>query len=146
MKIYNIFLADDDEDDRYAFTLAMNELNESVSLVHAEDGEKLLSLLDASKTEPHLIVLDINMPKKSGLDCLDGIRAAGRFKATPIVIFSTSIDKKAIEHAKKHGADFYIQKPDNFVQLKKITKFCIDVIANKAAGIPSAYPFFISQR
>lgn len=68
---------------------------------------------------PEVILLDINMPKKNGLDCLVEIRKhEGDLKEVPVIILSTSSHPANIEKAKELGASFYAVKPNRFDILK----------------------------
>jgi CheY-like chemotaxis protein len=69
---------------------------------------------------PHLLFLDINMPRKTGMKALEEIRADKRLKDLSVAIYSTSSAKKDVEEALLKGANIYITKPGDFEQLKKI--------------------------
>lgn len=115
-----IYLADDDPDDRELFVDALREVDPSVVLTQAEDGMQLMRILSTiSDPVPEILFLDINMPGKSGLECLEEIRKAeGRIKEINIIILSTSSDPANIEKALELGADFYAVKPCRFEALK----------------------------
>jgi CheY-like chemotaxis protein len=116
-------LADDDADDRMLFEEAVNEVNGKIKTISSIDGVQLMdALLDVNFTEPDIIFLDINMPKKNGLECLEQIRLSPKLKNIPVVIYSTCSQKDTINKAMEFGANFFIKKPDNFDTLKKILK------------------------
>lgn len=117
----NIALADDDEDDRLFFTDAFEELKIKSKVSTFEDGIELMEFLENSNnTHPDLLFLDLNMPKKSGLECLVEIKANDRFKNMVIAIYSTSSSEMDIENTFVQGANIYIKKPNNFETLKKV--------------------------
>jgi CheY-like chemotaxis protein len=64
--------------------------------------------------------LDINMPQKTGIDCLKEIRADNRFNDVAIAIYSTSSSEKDMDDTFLHGANVYIHKPNSFDKLKKV--------------------------
>lgn len=115
-----IYLADDDEDDRELFVEALREVDPSVILTQAEDGMQLMEILcTISDPIPEVLFLDINMPGKSGLDCLEEIRKKeGSVQQINIIILSTSNDPANIEKALELGATFYAVKPNSFDVLK----------------------------
>lgn len=115
-----IYIADDDEDDRALLTEAILEVDPFILLKVAEDGMQMMDLLKTvSDPLPEVILLDINMPKKNGFDCLEEIRKQdGDIKEVPVIIFSTSSNPANIEKAKELGASFYAVKPSRFDLLK----------------------------
>lgn len=118
-----VYLADDDKDDRVLFLEAVQDLNLPVSVVEAEDGQELLNVLFKAKFPPEVIFLDINMPGKSGFDCLAEIRnAEGNLRDVKIIMLSTSSNPVNIEMADELGADLYAVKPSSFQGLKEILK------------------------
>jgi len=117
----NLALADDDEDDRLFFTEAFEELKVRSNVSLFKDGIELMNYLDDSNNAiPNLLFLDLNMPKKSGLECLKEIKASQRFKDMAIAIYSTSASEEDIENTFVIGANVYIKKPNDFEKLKKV--------------------------
>jgi CheY-like chemotaxis protein len=116
-----ILLADDDESDRYLFKEAMGELKIK-SVVHTvNNGTQLMDYLNKKDTAlPDLLFLDLNMPRKNGLECLIEIRNNEKIKNIPIAIYSTSASKNDIEETFRHGANVYIKKPSDFNILKQL--------------------------
>ena len=118
-----IFLADDDEDDRIFFSEAIDDLKMKNKLTLFNDGKDLMNYLnDPEANLPDILFLDLNMPYKNGLDCLKEIRANDRFKNVSIAIYSTSSSDEDIENTFIEGANIYIKKPNDFSELKKVIK------------------------
>jgi CheY-like chemotaxis protein len=69
---------------------------------------------------PNILFLDLNMPKKSGMECLLEIKSNGRFKDIAIAIYSTSASEEDIENTFVNGANIYIKKPSDFNNLKNV--------------------------
>lgn len=116
-----ITLADDDEDDRMFFTDAFDELKINTVVNTVNDGVALMDFLNASETVlPNIIFLDLNMPLKSGIECLKEIKAEAKFKDIVIAIYSTSSSEEDIENTFVLGANIYIKKPSNFGKLKEV--------------------------
>jgi len=119
----HILLADDDEDDRLLFADAISEVKVKTKLHMVNDGEQLMSYLEKeSTTLPDFLFLDINMPKKNGIECLQAIRNNEKLKHLSVAIYSTSNAEKDIEDTFVKGANVYICKPNNFDDLKRIMK------------------------
>jgi CheY-like chemotaxis protein len=118
-----IFLADDDEDDRTFFSEAIEDIKMKNKLKLFNDGRDLMEYLyDEDAILPHILFLDLNMPYKNGLDCLKEIRANDRFRDISIAIYSTSSSDEDIENTFIEGANIYIKKPNDFSELKKVIK------------------------
>ena len=91
LKQLNILLADDDTDDCIFFENALGELLLSTNLTTVHDGEQLMLLLTKNSTENFdVLFLDLNMPRKNGITCLDEIKHTDKLKSIPVIIFSTS--------------------------------------------------------
>ena len=117
----NILLGEDDPDDSMLFIQAVSECNIASVVSVAENGALLLSQLKCAETAfPDIIFLDINMPLKNGLECLEEIRTDAGFKNIPVIIYSTSADKKEIESCYQKGADCYVVKPFSFEAISKM--------------------------
>lgn len=116
----HILLAEDDKDDRLFFKEAFDAIKIDHTLTMVEDGFELMEYLSNAKVLPHIIFLDINMPGKSGIQCLREIRSDDGLSDISIAIYSTSVSDSNVEDAFILGANVYIRKPKNFAQLKKV--------------------------
>lgn len=117
----HILLADDDDDDRYFFAQAIQELSGSIKLSTAKDGTELLRLLKSTVAElPDLIFLDLNMPRKNGVECLEELRQNVQFKNIPVIIYSTSSHPCQVEDTFIKGANLFVQKPDSYSGIKRV--------------------------
>ncbi|MGQ2984085.1 response regulator [Flavobacterium sp.] len=117
----HIMLADDDEDDRLFFREAFEEVKINYQYTAFNDGEQLMDYLNKEDNPlPDIIFLDLNMPRKSGLECLKEIRDDERLKKISVAIYSTSSSEQDIEDTFVTGANVYIKKPNDFNMLKKI--------------------------
>jgi DNA-binding NarL/FixJ family response regulator len=111
-KDLNIWIADDDADDRELFAEAMSDIAPNVKVMQY--------LSDPGTDLPDTIFLDLNMPQKSGLECLEELRGMAKFKNVAIVIYSTSANPTQIDETYKIGANLYIQKPSQFDGIKSL--------------------------
>lgn len=117
----NICLADDDEDDRLFFTDAFDELKINTKVKTFNDGVELMNYLNSEDSIlPNVLFLDLNMPKKNGVECLLEIKQNEKFSDIAIAIYSTSSSEEHIEETFVNGANIYIKKPNDFENLKKI--------------------------
>jgi CheY-like chemotaxis protein len=121
IKQYNLLLADDDEDDCDFFKEALDEIPIETALSTVNDGVQLMDYLKTNALNlPDVLFLDLNMPRKNGLECLAEIKGDEKLKDLPIIIFSTSLDTEIVNNLYKKGASFYIRKPGDFSKLKKV--------------------------
>ena len=117
----HILLADDDDDDRLFFKDAIEEVKVKTIINMVNDGVELMNyLLKPEIHLPNLVFLDLNMPRKNGMECLKEIRSNNKLKDLTIAIYSTSAMEKDIEETFVKGANIYIKKPKEFEELKNI--------------------------
>jgi CheY-like chemotaxis protein len=120
-----IVLAEDDDDDYMVFKEILDELGINYQLIWAKDGVELMHQLDNS--DPDMLFLDINMPRKNGFQCIDIIRRDRKWNL-PVIIYSTSADAGTIQSMYLRKANFYICKPNSYPVLKQFLRkvFSID--------------------
>jgi CheY-like chemotaxis protein len=112
-------MADDDEDDRFFFARALHGIAIPTQLKPVEDGEVLMNYLSASpKNIPDILFLDINMPRKNGLECLIEVKASKSIADFPVIIYSTALTESVADVFYQKGAHYYMRKPD----LSELTK------------------------
>ena len=117
----SILLADDDMDDCIFFKEAVEELFLSTQLSTMHDGEQLMQYLNNETNKlPDVLFLDLNMPRKNGFECLSEIKGNKKLKQLPVIIFSTSFEQEVVNLLYKNGAQYFIRKPSEFSQFKKI--------------------------
>jgi len=127
-KPIHVLLADDDEDDRLFFREAFGEIKIKTQIDTVNDGVELMNALTKpGLVLPHILFLDLNMPRKGGLDCLAEIKSLPHLKDVPIAIYSTSASEEDIEETFVRGANVYIKKPNDFNVLKKILSEVITI-------------------
>ena len=118
-QIKQVLFVDDDPDDHLIFFSAMDEIFPSISITSFYDCDALMRHLnDLTKPLPDMIFLDYNMPGYDGSTCLKMIKKITRLLHIPVVLYSTSDNKKLIEEIYRHGAYKYLVKPDNIQKLK----------------------------
>ncbi len=142
----SVILADDDADDRDLFKEAIESKSLNANLEFAEDGKHLIEILSNSNPLPHIIFLDLNMPHKSGFECLLEIRQTDRLKHIPVVIYSTSSSIKDIEETFEKGANLYVKKPSSFQDLENITSRVLQLDWNKYKPHASRQQFVFSSK
>lgn len=110
------------EDDDAAFHLleiAFNESQPAVNLIRASDGEEALAFLQRlgpfrNAPRPDLVLLNINLPKKSGLEVLAEVAANESLRSIPIVVFTSSSLQSERARCMALGAQDFLTKPASF--------------------------------
>jgi CheY-like chemotaxis protein len=121
VKPLSILLADDDTDDCHFFKEVVEEFFQSAQLLTMHDGEQLMQHLNNERNElPDVLFLDLNMPRKNGFECLSEIKLNQKLQRLPVIIFSTSFEQEVVNQLYKNGAQYFIRKPSEFSQFKKI--------------------------
>ncbi len=126
-KTFSILLADDDIDDRFFFAKALGELQIDSRLNVVEDGEKLMTRLRSAKKLPDVLFLDLNMPRRNGLECLTDIKKSEKLKDMPVIIYSTSLYEEVANLLYSNGAYYYVKKT-NFHELVKMLQYILTMM------------------
>lgn len=110
-KDLNILLIEDNliEIMKMKRTLSLLKLNHT--LTEAKNGEEALNILEDKNNFPDLILLDLNMPKISGIEFLSILKTSKDLRHIPTVILTTSNNQKDLEECYKIGVSGYILKP-----------------------------------
>jgi CheY-like chemotaxis protein len=141
----NILLADDDADDCLFFKEALEGASVPTHLTTVPDGEHLMHLL---KNETHgqhdVLFLDLNMPRKNGFECLAEIKLNSKLKQMPVVVYSTSFEKEVVNQLYQNGAQYFIRKPAEFSQFKKIILQTLKMLARENNTQPAIEDFVIT--
>ena len=114
-----ILLAEDNPADVYLIEEALREHNVRFDITLAEDGEAAIGMLSRGQVNPDIVLLDLNMPKRSGGEVLDKLRRdTGR--DIPVIVLTSSDSPNDRDEALRLGATRYIRKPtglDEFLQI-----------------------------
>ena len=141
-----ILLADDDIDDCIFFKEALVELLLSTHLTTVNDGEQLMQLLtNETNVLPHVLFLDLNMPRKNGFECLTEIKLSKKLKQLPVIVFSTSFEQEVVNQLYKNGAQYFIRKPSEFSQFKNIIQLSLALITKENISQPTRENFVITM-
>lgn len=142
--LLNILLADDDMDDCLFFKKAVDELPVVTTLTIVNEGEQLMQLLTNDAYElPHVLFLDLNMPRKNGFECLSEIKGNKKLHQLPVIMFSTSFEQEVVNQLFKNGAHYFIRKPSEFSQFKKIIQQALTIIAKENISVPTMENFVL---
>ena len=123
----DVLLVEDNPDDTELTVHALNEGNKALHLLHLKDGVEALNFIFQKRvngnqpvqTNLRLVLLDLKLPRLDGLEVLRKIREDERTRTLPVVILTSSREKRDITEAYKLGVNSYVVKPvgfDNYVK------------------------------
>jgi CheY-like chemotaxis protein len=133
---YNFVLyADDDVDDKDWVSEACKALNCSLDMKFVDNGRQVFDYLSktAESHLPALIVLDLNMPELDGRQTLQKLKSHPEYKAIPVVIVTTSVNRVDKEVCQRLGASLYLTKPDTHIEWQNIVRQLIPFVADNRA-------------
>ena len=116
--MYNILVCDDDKEIVKAIEIYL--VKENYNVLKAYDGEECLKILKENTI--HLIILDIMMPKKDGIETIEEIR---KEKSIPVIMLSAKSEDEDKIKGLNLGADDYVTKPFNPLELIARVNSCI---------------------
>jgi len=141
----SVFLADDVAEDRVLFKEALMKVRKNIKVAMLNNGEQLMNCLDPKKTDqPNLIFLDLNMPLKNGMECLEELKKDKNLKNIFVIIFSTSRQKETINQVYTKGANYYMCKPDNFEKFEQLLNKVLSLNVTSLQSQPKRDNFIIS--
>ncbi len=114
---FRILLVEDNPGDVELTREALRETGAPIYLQTARDGVEALSFLTAEQSEgssrPDLILLDVNLPKKSGLEVLEAIKSDPNLRQIPVLMLSCSGADRDVFKSYDLHANCYVRKPEN---------------------------------
>jgi CheY-like chemotaxis protein len=108
--VADVFVVEDNPADVALIRVILSELPSPPRMFVAKDGEQALKMLRSPDFHPHLIILDLNMPRMDGHAVLQRYRDP----TAPIVVFSSTENKIEVQRALALGAREYVHKPIGF--------------------------------
>jgi CheY-like chemotaxis protein len=131
-KNLEVFIVEDNPGDIRLIVETLTEGSMPHNITIAKDGDEALDKLLAGTYNPDLILLDLKLPKKSGLEVLEGLRKNESTKKTPVIILSSSESESDISKAYELQANCYVTKPidlDKFiVTINAINEFWLTIV------------------
>ena len=121
---FNLLLAEDNLPDALLVREAIKMENLPLEVYIAPDGERTIDLIVKAENDPdaacpHVLLLDINLPRIDGFEVLRRIRASGKFKDLPVLMVTSSDSPADRREAAKLGAG-YFRKPVTYDEFVKI--------------------------
>lgn len=128
-RMKTIYLADDDEDDRMLIRFAVEQVISPVRIIELNSGDDLIKLINNQgiSDDPTMIIMDMNMPRMSGLETLGILKLNDTSRHIPVVMLSTTSNRALVRDAYERGVNAFLEKPvheADFVKLAKAVDAC----------------------
>jgi CheY-like chemotaxis protein len=119
-----VLLAEDNDDDIELTKIGFEQADFAVDLHVVVDGEQCLDYLRkqnayASAPTPDIVLLDLHMPRMSGMEVLDAIHADANLRHLPVIVLTTSNSEREIKEAYQRHCSGYLIKPVGFADFVK---------------------------
>lgn len=145
IQVKSILMADDDSDDQFFFQKAVQEISKDIKLEIVVDGEKLMNYLLANTSNlPEVVFIDLNMPRKNGMECLTEIKSNDLLKHLIVIMHSTSLREETANELYGLDAHYYMHKSDYNLLAKNIAQL-IDILYHDSARPPKS-KFILSAK
>ncbi|MES2694451.1 MAG: response regulator [Verrucomicrobiota bacterium] len=137
---HSILLAEDDESDVFLLRRAFKEVGLTNPVHVVADGQAAIDFLTQAKSRedermPALILLDLKMPRRTGLQVLQWIREQPLLRSLPVFIFSSSENRNDVENAYDGGATAYLIKPPSLAERADLARFLKDWLRTVQPGL-----------
>jgi DNA-binding response OmpR family regulator len=137
---FHIVLVEDAEPDVILVREALEQSGLEFDLRVFDDGEQGVDFVenidrDATITRPHLFLLDLNLPKKSGGQILERVRQSATCGQVPVVILTSSDSHRDKAQAADLKATGYFRKPSRLDEFMKLGPYIRDLLTNPPAAI-----------
>jgi len=136
MNPINILLIEDNEGDILLTTEAFEESKIVNKIIVIKDGKEAINFFETVNRKediPHIVLLDINLPKMSGHEVLMYIKNNEKFMSIPVIMLTTSSSEKDILQSYRNHVNCYITKPidvaDFMKAITKIEDFWINIVS-----------------
>jgi two-component system, chemotaxis family, response regulator Rcp1 len=117
MSEVNILLVEDNSRDALLVREALKDSKIKHVLKVATDGEAAMQVLYSAEFRPHIILLDLNLPKKTGLEVLKEIKRDSSLRPIPVIVFTNSRSEDDVVLAYASHCNAYVRKPLGFDDL-----------------------------
>jgi len=136
---FEIVLVEDAEPDVFLVREALESGGVAFNLRVLRDGEKAVDFIDeidraASGPCPHLMLLDLNLPKRTGAQVLEHVKRSERLRDVPVVVLTSSDSPRDKEQAAQLGATRYFRKPSRLAEFMKLGEIVRDILGSERSS------------
>jgi CheY-like chemotaxis protein len=138
-----VWLVEDSEADELLMRAALKMDGLNCEFHVSEDGEKAIEFIEAidrgePRPRPHVVLLDLNLPRKGGTRVLERIRMSPECARVPVVIVTSSDSPKDKSQVSRLGATRYFQKPLDLMEFMKLGPLVREVVSSGNPAAPAA--------
>jgi two-component system response regulator len=126
---WNLFLVEDNDDDAFIAERAIKSASLPVNIIRCKDGEAAVNRLNASREEgsseslvPHLVLLDLKIPLRSGLEVLRWIREDPMLHSLIVVALTSSSERRDLNDAYDLNVNSYLVKPSSIAAMTDLMR------------------------
>ncbi len=135
---FEIVLVEDAEPDVFLVREALESGGVAFNLRVLGDGEKAVDFIDEIDQAttgqcPHLLLLDLNLPKKTGAQVLEHVKRSERWRKVPVVVLTSSDSPRDKEQAAQLGATRYFRKPSRLAEFMKLGEIVRDILGGEGS-------------
>ncbi len=128
----HILLVEDNLADVTLIMEAFKECRKPIQVSRVKDGEEALRYLRgqdrfSQARRPDLVLLDLNIPRKSGLEVLNEVKSDPKLQEIPVVVLTNSKMEADVQKAYESRANFYIVKPTDLDELFVVARYVEDI-------------------
>jgi chemotaxis family two-component system response regulator Rcp1 len=132
-----ILLAEDNDGDIFLIRRALDMHIGPYDLLLAKDGEEAMRMLERANEDecnpgPDFAVLDLNLPRRTGIQVLERLRNTPKCARAPVIIFTSSDSPQDKSEAFRLGANQYFKKPTNLAGFMKLGEMVRDILSSPA--------------
>ncbi len=135
-----VWLVEDSEADELLMRAALKQDGLDCEFQVSPDGEKAIEFIEAldngkAEHHPHVVLLDLNLPRKGGARVLERIRHSSRCGRVPVVVVTSSDSPGDKSQAARLGATRYFQKPLDLIEFMKLGPLVREVVSSDNPGV-----------
>ena len=121
-----VFLAEDNEESHFVVRSNLKKIDETITLIHAADGDIAIKRLEEDDLVPDIFLIDINMPNTDGLALITWIKSKPHLQNIPTIAITASVFAEMKETYLEHGFQHILEKPFTRGELGELLKKVLD--------------------
>lgn len=126
-----VLMVEDNPADVFLMSEAVRHCGVAARVVVMADGEKAIGYVDRETNPPALIILDINLPKKTGIQVLEHVRATPHYRDVPVVVFTSSQSEPERSRLHALGVSAYLFKSLDLDEFNSIGSVVRQILLNR---------------